>query len=199
MPNLDDLIHEIDWMPIDLPRCPYSADLFNPTYDHPHSWKFDRLTDKTAQRYAPTELNKDLDQRFPLLASWLRHLPYSSLRYVKINFQQEQVRPHRDFSNPEADRELFDNNLQNEPCGYRVLIKGQRDKLYIIRDGQKIYPNMPDETDVYVLRQTDTLHGVDDDPGRAVLYAHFEIDPDLNRALLARSYRKYGQFALFRA
>jgi len=199
MPNLNDLIHEIDWMPIDMPRFPYPADLFNPKFDHSHSWKFDRLTTKSDQRYAPTSLDPELHDRFPLLESWLRHLPYSSLRYVKINFQREPVRPHRDFSKPDLDPELYTNNLSNEPCGYRVLIRGQRNKLYIIRDGEKIYPTMPDDTDVYVLRQTDTLHGVDDDPGRAVLYAHIEIDPDLNRALLARSHRKYGQFALFRA
>jgi len=199
MPNLNDLIHEIDWMPIDLPRFPYSADVFNAQFDHSHSWKFDRLTAKSDQRYAPTELNPDLTNRFPLLASWIRNLPYRSLRYIKINFQQEPVRPHLDFSKPNLDPELFANNLQNEPCGYRVMIRGQRNKLYILRNGEKIYPVMPEDTDVYVLRQTDTLHGVDDDPGRAVLYAHIEIDPNLNRALLARSYRKYGQFAIFRS
>jgi hypothetical protein len=200
MPNINDLIHEIDWMPIDIPKFPYPADVFNPTYDANHAWKYDRLTTRHDHAYAASQLQPDVIQRFPLLKDWLRHLPYTSVRNIKVNFQHSPVRTHVDFKPNDLDPQLYDNNQCNEPCGYRVLLRGSRNQALFLSQGEeRIFPIMPDDTDVYVLRQTQTVHGVEDDPGRVVMYIHLEIDPALNHQLLVQSYRKYAQFAIFRS
>jgi hypothetical protein len=57
---------------------------------------------------------------------------------------------------------------------------------------------MPDDTDVYVLGHTSTLHGVDDDDDRWTIFTHFEIDSEKHKTLLEKSLTKYSNYAIIR-
>lgn len=185
-------------MPIDIPKFPLHMVDIAPSRDWMF-WKFQKLTNTTNGKYDITELNEKISQQYPELVDWFKFFPYRSIRNIKFNEQKTMVRDHIDFVDPQNDVELFNNNKQNEPCGYRVLVKGSRyGKLYVINSkGQKIYVNMPDDTDVYVLNHTSGIHGVDDEPGRQTLFTHFEIDNITHSTLLLKSFEKYRSEVIF--
>lgn len=190
------LINNIKWMPIDVPKFPYPD--FNINQDHSWAfWKFGSMTEKVGDSFVERKLDPNLLQQYPLLENWFKHFPYKSIRNVKFNIQVADVKVHKDFNRIHDDYSLFLNNRDNEPCGYRVLLKGSRNRGMFLADGeQKQYINMPEETDVYVLGQTNIYHGVDYEPGRTTIFMHFEIDRDRHVDLLNRSYAKYKHYAI---
>ena len=122
------------------------------------------------------------------------------LNHFKFNIQTSSVATHIDFRNKEEDEELFMNNNENEPCGFRILLQGRRENcLYMKNDryGKKIYCTMPDDTDVYVLRHTDGWHGTEEDLDRQTMFLHIEVDPEKHQELLAKSLTKYGKYAVY--
>lgn len=185
------------WCPIDLPKCPVVPEL-TPNINW-YFWEFAKLTNNYENPYRITDFTEEVKSKYPELVEWFGLFPYRTIRNVKLNHQLEEVRPHVDFTKPELDPELHDNNVANEPCGYRILLKGSRkNKLYVINDGEKIYCDMPEDTDVYVMNSTTGLHGVDDDTDRWIMYTHFEIDPEKNKKLLEKSLTKYSDYAIIR-
>jgi hypothetical protein len=191
------MFERLDWCPIDIDRFPYpdmSMDVSNDFW----AWTFKRLTNDNLLSRTAVHLNKEILHEYPLLAEWMRLFPFRSIRNVKFNIQKEEVEPHIDFGNPRKDPELYENNRINEPCGYRVVISGARkNSFYVVHGDQKIYADMPDDTDVYVLGQTCTNHGVSYEPGRRTMFLHFEIDPIPHQLLLERSLEKYGDRAIW--
>lgn len=187
---------KILWMPIDLPKFPI-ANFSLDTKRNWMFWNFAKLTNIDSPKYSHSEIRKEIVKRYPELAEWIKLLPISSISNIKFNVQQSVVVPHIDFHSPDEGAELFTNNSNNEPCGYRVLISGSRTgKLYVVSGGEKIYVNMPNETDVYVLGQTNCMHGVEDEPGRSTMYFHFFVDPVAHKNLLERSFEKYKDYAI---
>jgi hypothetical protein len=49
-----------------------------------------------------------------------------------------------------------------------------------------------------LLRQTDGIHGVEEDYHRATIFSHLEIDPEKHKKILKRSIEKYSEFAVLR-
>lgn len=191
------MIDSIIWCPIDLPKFPISNLTIN-TSSEWADWKFSKLTEEKNSPYDISALRPEIIKNFPELVKWFELFPYKTIRNIKYNIQNNNVRPHTDFTNPSKDIELFNNNLQNEPCGYRVLLSGKRsNSLYVMNKEKKIYTVMPDDTDVYVLGHTCTVHGVDKEDGRKTIFLHFEIDQDKHFSLLKKSVEKYNKFAVF--
>lgn len=186
------------WCPIDLPRVPNS---FNECVGE--KWLFWNKTNFTKKQETPydnTQWSQYALERYPEFIKWFECLPYKSIRNVKFNVQMEAVKSHIDFTKPKLKPELFENNVDNEPCGYRILIAGKRSNaLYVIDNGNKIYCDMPNDTDVYVLGHTSTLHGVEDDPGRQTIFIHIEIDSEKHSNILRRSIEKYKQYAIWKS
>lgn len=186
---------KIIWCPIDLPKCPIVPEIELTTQWH--FWMFAKLTENQKTAYDVSFLKKEIVNDFPVLAEWFNLFPFKTIRNIKLNRQTLEVKPHIDFTKPELDRDLFLNNTENEPCGYRVLLKGKRkDKLYVLSNGKKIYCEMPDDTDVYVLGHTSTLHGVECDQDRLTFFLHLEIDPVKHKILLDRSKQKYKSYMI---
>lgn len=183
-------------MPIDIPKFPYP----NFEIDQKHSWafwKFGSMTETIGDSFAERKLDPVLLQQYPLLEEWFNYFPFKNIRNIKFNIQVADVKVHKDFNRIHEDYPLYLNNRDNEPCGYRVLLKGSRDRgLFLPSGDQKQYINMPEETDVYVLGQTNIYHGVEHEPGRTTIFMHFEIDHDRHVELLSRSYAKYKQYAI---
>jgi hypothetical protein len=185
------------WLPIDLPKFPIQE--FNLTPDTNWAyWKFKKLTEPTEKLYQETQISKDILNEYPELVSWFSLFPIKNIRNVKFNIQNDIVEEHIDFTNPDADPILYKNNVDNEPCGYRILIKGKRSEgLYVVKDNKKEFVTLPEDTDVYVLGHTCTLHGVEYDPGRISIFTHYEIDSYLHQQLLSKSLLKYSQYAIY--
>jgi hypothetical protein len=185
------------WCPIDIPKFPLPDLDLSPTADW-EEWQFLRLTNKKNSAYDVSELSDFTRANLPELVEWLNHFPIKSIRNIKFNVQKNAVHGHIDFVHPSANAELFKNNSDNEPCGYRVLISGKRSNgFYVVRNGEKIHTVIPDETNVYVLGGTNVEHGVEADPGRKTMYLHFEIDADAHKVIIDRSLAKFGQYAVF--
>jgi hypothetical protein len=186
-------MNNILWLPIDIPKFPL-PDLDLSTETSWAHWDFAKLTTSQSSPYSHSEIKDDVDET---LKTWFGNFPYSSIRNIKFNIQKDLVSDHIDFTKPELDPQLHENNSMNEPCGYRILVRGTRKgNMYVVHNGVKIYTEMPDDTDVYVLGHTSTLHGVDYEPGRVTIFTHFEIDPILHKQLITRSLQKYGKYAI---
>jgi hypothetical protein len=185
------------WCPIDLPKCPVIPVMeLDTIFGY---WNYTKLTVVAETSYSKTVITDYVKETYPELVSWLGLFPYKNIRNIKLNKQMFPVAPHIDFTKPEIDFELHQNNARNEPCGYRVLLKGTRkNKLYVIHNGEKIYCDMPEDTDTYVLGHTSALHGVDEDEDRWTIFTHFEIDDALHKTLLTKSLQKYGNLAIYR-
>jgi len=183
------------WCPIDLPKCPIFPKLDQDlTW---HFWNVSKLTINNSNPYAITEFNNNIKNSYPELVEWFKLFPYLTIRNVKLNLQIKEVKSHIDFTKPDLDPDLHRNNSHNEPCGYRIILSGSRkNKLYVMRNNQKVYCTMPEDTDVYVLGHTSTLHGVDDDVDRWTIFTHFEIDKQRHDKLLMKSFEKYKQYAI---
>jgi hypothetical protein len=162
-------------------------------------WKFRRLTERQDSPYSVSAWKKEIRENSAGLIKWFGHLPFTNLRNIKLNRQERPVGGHIDFTNPGLDGNLWENNHCNEPCGYRVLVRGRRDGCLWVdgSDGTRYACNMPGSTDVYVLDHTAGYHGVDDDADRWTIFCHAEIEPNLHAAIIKRSLEKYGDLAIW--
>jgi hypothetical protein len=183
--------------PIDLPKCPVI-----PKVDTTNDflwWRFGRLTTTPDFQYQRTDWLPEIKETYPDLINWFKLFPIKSIVGVKLNFQYKTVEPHIDFIHPKLDEKLWQHNNDNEPCGYRILLKGTRkNKMYVVDGEEKIYCTLPEETDVYVLGHTTALHGVDLDYSRLTIYTHFEVDEDLHQKLIMQSIDKYNQYVVYK-
>ena len=191
------------WCPIDIPKFPY------PDFDLPSSftrwayWDFKKITKQEGRfNYAISEIESIIYEEYPDLIEWINLFPFKTIRLIKFNIQIEDCPTHIDFRyencKTDADKELWNNNSINEPCGYRTLISGSKTNMqYAIHNGEKIYTTIPDDTDTFILNSTTLLHGVDAEPGRKLIYMHFEIDTSTNEKVIQSSLEKYSDYAIY--
>ena len=190
------------WCPIDVPKFPYS------NFDIPTSstrwayWDFKKITTRSENPYDISEINSYIYEEYPNLIDWINLFPYKSIRNIKFNTQINTCEPHIDFNikklKDKNSKQLFYNNNINEPSGYRALLSGSKtNKQYIMYNDEKIYTTIPEDTDTFVHNNTSLMHGVDDEPGRKLLYMHFEIDPNQHQKLLQISLEKYKDYAIY--
>lgn len=191
------------WIPIDVPPLPDLGDLCVPNerWRSFAWWDFVRLTENenASKNYNVTDWSPWVREGYPQLVSWFGNLPFLSIRHVKINRQTRPVGRHVDFTNPMLNPLLWRNNHENEPCGYRILIRGKRSgTMWVERsDGSRQACDLPDGTDTYVLNHTAGPHGVDDDESRMVIFLYAEIDHHAHQSLVSRSLEKYAKHAVW--
>lgn len=200
---------KLQFLPIDVPKIPRQiAQNFIDTLgkhwkDHPTSdglyWQFIKLTERKKNWEDVSEFTEYAKTNLSQIVEWIeKNFPYKTLRNVKFNRQVAHTNQHVDYDYPK-DLDLFHNNQNNEPCGYRAVITGSKSGcLYLVNNqGERIYPTLPDTTDTYVIGTTNTLHGVEEESERETLYMHFEIDREEHQKLLERSLEKYREFAVW--
>ena len=189
------------WIPIDVPPLPDIHGLLEPArLDEGFAfWRFLRLTEKMPSPYQVSGWKTEIAEEFPQLLRWFEHLPFVNLRNVKLNLQIRPVAGHVDFTKPSDEPALWANNHENEPCGYRILVKGSRENcLWVERsDRTRTMCQMPHDTDVYVLDHTAGMHGVAADSDRWLLFCHAEIDGNKHQEILTRSLAKHGDLAIW--
>lgn len=185
------------WCPIDIPKFPIE-NFRVPSEFNWNFWNVTKLTEERSSPYEQTTLSDEISTQYPELVEWLKNFPYLTIRNLKFNIQIGTVAKHIDFTRPKLEPQLYKNNSENEPCGYRILLHGSRShKLYVVRNGVKHYVTIPDSTDTYVLGHTNVLHGVEEDQDRITIFTHFEIDSAKHKQLLEKSIQKYSEYAVF--
>jgi len=184
MEDIDAILSNIDWCPIDIPKFPY-PDMYLELNGQSYFWDMNRM-DKDGC------LDTELVDRYPLLANWFAMLPYTNIEFMRFSRQREEAPPHRDKAKDARTGWI-------EPSGYRIVIKGDRcNSLYVVKDGQRIYPILPETTDVYALRYTETLHGVHMDPNRIIIYILGQLDANRHKQLLKKSIDTYPEHVIYR-
>ena len=190
---------DILYMPVDLPKFDMCNELvadFNKEFT-PHSaqaFESQRLLEPN-KNYGISKPRADLTESQAAMLEYINeHLPFTDLVNIKIHHMRRQGSIHIDFVEPKNNKELYKHNKKNEPCGYRMVIQGSRqgDLAIITNDHVIKQPILPEDTDWYTIRHTETAHAntkyVDD---RYILFCHGWIDPQKNEELLNKSLSKY--------
>lgn len=134
--------------------------------------------------------------RMKLFQPIVDQLPYVNEPMIMHKFQNIPVGPHFDvYKSMRISDEEFKNIQHNEPCGYRMVLSGQFDKLQFLKGDEWITPTLPSMPVCYLINSTKLKHRVLDDPGREVAYFRGIIDPHKHKKLLERSFAKYGDLS----
>lgn len=183
MPELDEIIDRIEWCPVAMPKFPYpNMDLELDSVRW--AWHYTRIDRDGA-------LDAGITARYPLLQPWFDLLPLINIKFARFSSQEGDMAPHVDRIDPSID--------YGEPSGYRVVIRGDRSsKFYIVQGEDRVYPQLPDDTDTYIIRYRDTRHGVHADPGRVTIYMEGDLDQAKHRQLLDHSVRRYRDHIVWR-
>ncbi len=137
-------------------------------------------------------------ERMKLFKPIIDQLPYVSEPMIMHKFQNIPVGPHFDvYKAMRIPDEEFKNIQENEPCGYRMVISGNVDRLQILKGEEWLTPQLPSMPVCYLINSTALKHKVLDDPGREVAYFRGIIDPQKHKKLLERSFAKYGDLAVW--
>jgi hypothetical protein len=186
---------DILWMPVDFPKFPRPDFRWDSEFTW-NDWHVVKLVEDVDD-YGVTNFRQDMRERYPDIIEWIEQFPYKTIRGAKLNIQINDAEPHKDFIRPHVEPNLYQNNQENEPCGYRVLIAGNRtDSLYVEHEDKRWYPSMPEDTDVYLIGHTTTYHGVEQETDRRTMFLHFEIEPEEHKKLVDRSLLKYKDYII---
>jgi hypothetical protein len=209
------------FQPLDVPVFAHKADVLEQfSGGEPFGyWHEEELTVRdrsqpfeSAMQFTPGALRK-----YPRLIDYINTVwPFEYFVYVKLIRANRNVNPHVD-GNFVADKgpagnyntitqEYLDHQLATEPCGYRMLIEGNRSSLYMCNeydntykrqdwsDIEKSYCNIPESTDCFALQTNNSPHGVDhidNDDNRLLLFAIGKLDVSAHEKLIARSKQRY--------
>jgi hypothetical protein len=95
---------------------------------------------------------------------------------------------------------LLDHQLANEPIGYRFIVSGSRDSLYMcdqVDNQKKIFCSVPENTDAYVMNHCTQPHGLDIRPDiddeRLVGFIYGIVNVKQHQELLEKSKNKYSK------
>ena len=188
------------FIPADLPQTIDKNEVLNnfkPKTDW-GPWSFQKLTDKNDGKYGRNPLTDTARELFPTLCNFIDNLPFTDLSNAKINIQNKKTTLHIDFVSPEDGKELSENVTQNEPSGYRIIIRGDRHALKAHDGKELITAYVPPQTDCYILDQSGCSHLVEEDEQRVSVYVTGFIDKKKHEELLLRSLEKYSDYAIWR-
>jgi hypothetical protein len=212
----------IRFVPLDLPELEFKQtvlDEFVPDTDF-YFWSEEYITvrDRSIQFHDAMPMkdtHKELQQYVQ------DNFPFTDIVLMKLIRANRDVKPHVDdnyidYDGPERDyntisREFRDHQLDTEPCGYRIIISGDRKSLYLtdgaptVIDGvltygvptQHIPTEVPTTTDCFALQSYGSMHGVkktDGDDDRLLLFVVGWLDKDKHSALINRSRIKYMEY-----
>lgn len=209
------------FLPLDLPLFEHKdtvLETFNGEMEFGY-WEEEELTvrDKATPFESAMPFTQAAQEKYPQLLEYIKtHWPFEYFVYVKLMRANKTVHPHVDgnfvsHKGPVGNyntitQEYLDHQLATEPCGYRMIINGNRSSLYLCNeydstykrkewtDLDKQYCIIPEDTDCFVLRTNDSPHGVDyieDDDQRLLLFAIGKLDVEKHKTLLEKSRRHY--------
>jgi hypothetical protein len=129
----------------------------------------------------------------------LDQLPITKIGNIQYKVQQRAVGSHLDvYPAMQFMEGELENIRDNEPSGYRILIKGSHDRLEIFDGKDWITARMPDIPCCYLIDSTAGHHRVKDDPDRTLIYVRAMLDREKHLALIAKSVDKFPDYAIKR-
>ena len=198
------MITNLLWCPIALPKFPVDNFLREVEPLVVSQIKSKKMAERRwAKCWNTAEISHEflqtLREKYVELDSWFNLLPCTSILKLKLNVQIGPVVAHVDIEPTKwLEEETFSKWVSQEPTGYRVLISGGRtNTLFTVLNDKKIYPVIPEDTNTYVFHSSSLSHGVEDDPGRKLVYMNLEIDESKHQKLLEDSLNKYRDYAIF--
>jgi hypothetical protein len=150
-------------------------------------------------------------QNYSELINWIEsYLPFDELYYIRIARAKHEIPPHIDGNAVEPTHkhhlailpETLEYCLAHEPIGYRFVIAGSKDKMYMCKEydytrdmtwQEKHYCHVPDETDCFLIRNQDQPHGVEaDSEDRLIGFILGKVNPQKHKDLINQSVNKYA-------
>jgi hypothetical protein len=159
-------------------------------------WKSDHLLDKISYNDQPASW-KELSGDKQIYKKIINSLPFIDLHHVRLSVQDRPVLAHVDVAKENYSDNDYQKYLELEPCGYRLVISGSKDSLYVI-NGKPIQTILPKIPCLYVINSTTCQHFVSGDIGRKVLYVRGLLDKNKHHSLLNRSLEKYNEYAIWK-
>ena len=128
----------------------------------------------------------------------LKQLPLEKITTLTHKIQQRQVGSHVDVypSMTFGDGEL-DNIKDNEPSGYRFVVNGKVDSIEVFDGKEWVTATLPSVPCCYLLNSTIGKHRVKEDVNREIIYVRGFINSKQHQELIARSLKKYKDFAIY--
>lgn len=158
-------------------------------------WKSDHLLDNLSYGHQSAKW-KDLPADKMVYKKIIDKLPFLELHHARLSVQDRLVLPHVDVAKENYLDQDYQKYIELEPCGYRLVISGSPNSLYII-NGKPIQATLPKIPCLYVINSTTCQHFVSGDIGRKVLYVRGILDKEKHYALITRSIKKYDKFTIW--
>ena len=164
---------------------------------------------------------------FPELLKWIDdNFPFEHKLHVKLSRAKGNVLPHTDAHDFDNDKfqgyfivdgqkvktpqklnitksqDMLQHQLDNEPCGYRFIVNGSKNSLYMVKEDtqEKHFCTIPDDTDAWVLNNCTQPHGVDLQPliddQRIIGQITGIVNVTKHQQLLDKSKQRYKQFVV---
>ena len=161
-------------------------------------WDYEQLLDSNSKE--PKPWKKDLDPIRDMYKQIISKLPFETLENVRLSIQSRIVKPHVDISSETKNQSLenYHNYLENEPCGYRIVISGNKSALKLIVGKNIVTAELPSIPCVYLLNSTTCRHLVVGDLGRKTVYIRGRVDPVEHKRIIEKSLIRYKEYAIFK-
>ena len=149
-------------------------------------------------KYQPYWKSIDItDLNLPELNSVLDQLPFKKITNIYFKEQTKLAKPHYDvYPDMHFEENEYENILSNEPAGYRLVLIGKADKIYVKSQGRFKSAIVPTRPGCYVLNSTQALHMVNFDEGRKIIYIRGFLDSDKHQKLIEKSLVRYKDLAI---
>tara|TARA_Y100000590_G_scaffold298965_1_gene337043 strand:- start:157 stop:822 length:666 start_codon:yes stop_codon:yes gene_type:complete len=210
----------IVFTPLDIPPIPNKQSILDNFIGNEKFawWKEETLLgikDLSKPFGEPKEWTSNAKEKYPQLVEWIdTYFPFEYKFYVRIARSTGNVDPHVDGNYVKAPhphhmtitQEMFDHQRANEPIGYRFVVSGSRNTLYMCNDYNyskdmsnqpKHFCTIPNETDAFLINNCTQPHGVDVKPNidddRIVGFILGKVVPEAHQKLIERSQNKYSK------
>ena len=163
----------------------------------------------------PKQWTESAKEKYPELIKWIdEYFPFEYKFYVRLARSTGNVAPHVDGNYTKAPhphhmtitQEMFDHQRANEPIGYRFVVSGSRDTLYMCNEydyskdmsnQKKVYCTIPNDTDAFLINNCTQPHGVDVKEGvdddRIVGFVLGKVNVKQHQELIEKSKNKYSK------
>ena len=127
----------------------------------------------------------------------IEQLPFDRITNIYFKEQTAFAKPHYDvYPDMEFADGEYQHILDHEPAGYRIVLIGNNDRLYVRCNNKFKQAVMPTIPGCYVLNSTQGLHMVKNDVGRKIIYFRGFVDPIKHRMLIDKSLTIYKDLAI---
>ena len=152
---------------------------------------------KTAQYQQYWDTSKITETVDDTLKSVLDQLPINKVTNVYYKEQRQAVSQHYDvYANMKFEEGEYSNIVDNEPAGYRLVLEGSTDVLYVKSGDTFKLAELPSVPCCYLINSTTGLHKVSDDPGRKIIYIRGFVDKARHRTLIEKSLNRYKNLSI---